>query len=102
MELSKRKIELEKLLKIDEKRERVKNIESLMGEPKFWEDHETAAKAAQELKHLQDFIDSFESADDEHGLEKLESESYYSGPHDNASVFLAIHAGSGGVEAMDW
>jgi peptide chain release factor 2 len=35
-------------------------------------------------------------------LEELEIYLYLSGEHDKSSAILAIHAGQGGVEAMDW
>lgn len=102
MDVAGRKFDLARLLKIEEKKKRVADIEAQMSSPKFWENHETAAKAAQELKHLQDFMTQFEQADSETELEKLETEVFYSAEHDNASAFLAIHAGSGGTEAQDW
>jgi len=102
MDVAGRKFDLARLLKIEEKKKRVADIEAQMSSPKFWENHETAAKAAQELKHLQDFMTQFEQADSETELEKMETEVFYSAEHDNASAFLAIHAGSGGTEAQDW
>jgi peptide chain release factor 2 len=35
-------------------------------------------------------------------LDQLEFELYFSGPYDARSAILAIHAGAGGVESMDW
>jgi peptide chain release factor 2 len=35
-------------------------------------------------------------------LNKLEFELSFSGPYDDRSAILAIHAGAGGVESMDW
>jgi len=38
----------------------------------------------------------------EKSLDKLEYSLFLSGPYDSKSVILSIHAGQGGVEAMDW
>lgn len=102
MELSVRKTELEKILKIADKRERIIQIEKNMSDPKFWSDHEKAGKEAQELKHLQDLVTEFELVDSDADLERLETESFFTGEHDDASAFVSVHAGSGGTEAMDW
>lgn len=102
MEIEQRKTELATTLRIEEKIERIKQIEADMASPSFWQNHTAAAKATQELKHLQDFVAEFESAESDSQLLKLESEAFFSGEHDNSSAFVAIHSGSGGVEAQDW
>jgi len=102
MENGKRKEELKNTLRIDEKQTRIKQIEKLMTEPSFWNDHKMAAKVTQELKHLQNFITEFELAESDGELAKLEDEIYFSGKHDDSSAFLAVHSGSGGTEAQDW
>ncbi len=38
----------------------------------------------------------------EKNLAKAEVKTYLSGPHDNLSAILSIHAGQGGTEACDW
>ena len=35
-------------------------------------------------------------------LDALEIQSFLSGPHDNCSAILSIHAGAGGTESCDW
>ena len=89
-------------LRIDEKSARVKQIEAEMATPNFWQNHTTAAKATQELKHLQDFVAEFEEAESDAELLKLENEVFFTGEHDDASCFIAVHSGSGGTEAQDW
>lgn len=97
-----RKAQLAETLRVSEKKDRVKQIESEMATPSFWQEHQRAAKLTQELKHLQDFVAKFESANSDTELEKLESEAFFSGEHDDSSAFVAVHSGSGGVEAQDW
>ncbi|MEK9167308.1 MAG: peptide chain release factor 2 [Patescibacteria group bacterium] len=102
MEDTHRKAELAETLRVSEKKDRVKQIESEMATPSFWQEHQRVAKLTQELKHLQDFVAKFESANSDTELEKLESETFFSGEHDDSSAFVAVHSGSGGVEAQDW
>jgi peptide chain release factor 2 len=102
MEIGEKKAELALLLGIDQKKERLNHIEQEMLNPSFWADYEQAAKMSQELKHLQEIVGQFERATDEAELEDLEMEAVFSGPHDNASAFISVHAGSGGTEAQDW
>ncbi|MEK7171257.1 MAG: peptide chain release factor 2 [Patescibacteria group bacterium] len=97
-----RKVELAETLRIDEKSARIKQIEAEMATPSFWQEHQRAAKLTQELKHLQDFVAEFESAETEAELEELETEAFFSGDHDDSSCFVGIHSGSGGVDAQDW
>lgn len=97
-----KKQELEKLLDIPAKKARIEQLKQEMTDPKFWEDHASAAKAAQQLKHLDDLVTRFELSEDDHELEELEHEATFTGAHDDASAFLSIHAGSGGTEAQDW
>jgi len=102
MDLTEKKAELARLLHIEAKKVSLAHIEQQMLEPSFWADHEVAAKVSQELKHLQTIISQFERAETEDEIEALETELVFNGPHDNASAFLSVHAGSGGTEAQDW
>lgn len=102
MTLKERKTELSELLGIETKKERIKTIQSQMADPTFWEDHATAGKMAQELKHLDDVIVQFELAETDEELDGLEDEATFTGRNDDASAFLSVHAGSGGTEAQDW
>jgi peptide chain release factor 2 len=85
-------------------------LESL--KPDFWQDHKNAAVKMKEMSDLQAEILKTEelqkfAADSEYDkaeklLDELEIYLYLSGIYDKNSAILSIHAGQGGVEAMDW
>jgi peptide chain release factor 2 len=95
-----------------EKKKQVEILESESMAPDFWQDHQSAAKKMKELSTIQKeieelellrmFIDEGEEKEAEKLLEKLETFLYFSGPYDAGGAIIAIHAGQGGTEAMDW
>lgn len=97
---------------IEEKRKRFKEIEVKSMGPDFWKDSESATKLMQEFGLLQKEIESFEQIDEllkaekydelEEPLKNIELYLYLSGRFDKANAFVSIHAGQGGVDAMDW
>lgn len=104
--------EVSQKLRIADKKERIKTIESQMAQPDFWIDRENSTKVLKELsslnkqvKQIEDLsilINEGKTAEAGKILEDLEFELYFSGPHDSDGVILSIHAGQGGTEAMDW
>jgi peptide chain release factor 2 len=96
----------------DKKRQEIRLIEAESMKPNFWQDHQHAASKMKEMSDLQAEISRAEvlqsridNGDLEGAtelLEELEIFLYLSGEHDKSSAILAIHAGQGGVEAMDW
>jgi peptide chain release factor 2 len=78
----------------------------------FWADHEHAAKVMKRIAALQKKIEeaefvshAIETGDEEaltKEIERLEFALYLSGPLDSSDAILALHAGQGGTEAMDW
>lgn len=101
-DFEKRISELQRKLKIDEKRERSKAIEKEMVESSFWVDHEEAARVSKEFANIQKEIEEFEGVASEKNLQALELKAFLSGPYDRSDAILAIHSGAGGTEAMDW
>ncbi len=97
-----RLLELREKLKIDEKRKRLAELEVRMSEPSFWLDHQKAAKISKDFAALQKEVEEFERVKSEKDLAALELKTFLSGPYDKNSAILAIHAGAGGTEAMDW
>jgi peptide chain release factor 2 len=97
---------------VDQKRQELRLIEAESMKPDFWQDHQNAASKMKEMSDLQAEISKAEElrqlvVDGNFEqvkilLEELEIFLYLSGEHDKNSAILAIHAGQGGVEAMDW
>lgn len=99
-------------LKIEEKNNKIKEIEKETADPLFWQDREKALSRMKELSSLskqidrvnkiKELIDSREEIKALEEIERLEFDLYFSGPHDSEGAILSIHAGQGGTEAMDW
>jgi len=102
MDIEKKKKELSELLKIDEKKIRVANIQKEMSQPDFWHDQKSATAKSQEMASLNKIIEDFNQASTEEDIKKLELETLFSGMYDQNDVLLSIHAGAGGTEAQDW
>lgn len=125
--LNKRVSALESNIKPEEKRKALRNLEAKSMKSDFWSDISSAKKTMQkisdiqkELNELGDLRSSLEIANEllgsegskkdlekevgqfEERIEKLETSLFLSGKYDNENAILSIHAGQGGVEAMDW
>lgn len=112
-DLQKRLKDLIEKLRVDEKRRLIRELEVESSKPEFWQkDQQSAAKKMQKLADLQKQIKTVEELGElleigelekaEKLLGELEVETFLSGLHDEDSAVLSIHAGQGGVEAMDW
>ena len=96
----------------DNKRQEIRLIEAESLKPNFWQDHKNAAIKMKEMSDLENEITKVEELqrlmvnnENEKAqklLEELEIFLYLSGSYDKNSAILSIHAGQGGVEAMDW
>lgn len=99
-------------LNIDEKRKQFREIEAQSMNPSFWNDNKKATEKMKELSLLQKEIESYEKIESllgsqkhsqlEETLKNIESYLYLSGPYDKNNAIISIHAGQGGVDAMDW
>lgn len=97
---------------IEDKKNKIKQLESDAASPSFWKDHQNASSKMKELSNLQKDLQKIEELQSfiENGnekaaselLEELEMFLYLSGPYDLGPAILSLHAGQGGVEAMDW
>lgn len=99
-------------LNISEKENQLKQIEAESISPDFWKNSAVATEKMKEMALIQKDIENIrllksltESGDlmqAEKIIEELEVVLYLSGEFDKNSALVSIHAGQGGVEAMDW
>lgn len=99
-------------LNISEKKKKIEIIQVESSDPNFWKDNMRAQSKMKELALLQKEIDNAELLEvfikeeksEELGnlLKEMESYLYLSRKHDKHNAILSIHAGQGGVDAMDW
>lgn len=111
-ELKKRATDVLTKLKLDIKRKEIREIEAESSHPDFWKDHDIATQKMKFLSVLQKEVEQGEKIEslllenNEAKLVKvvddLEFTLYLSDPYDRGDAILALHAGQGGTEAMDW
>jgi len=121
--------ELNKILDIAARKDRLAEIEKEIADPKLWENQERAKRLMQEKKTIEKEVKQLEGLDsgiddlatlleiasdrDQQELEKevkrlekdaeeLEVAALLSGEYDKSSAILAINAGAGGTDAQDW
>ena len=130
--IAKRIDNLQSLLEIKSKEDKVADIENRMSAADFWKDSNRSQKIVQELKaiknqvqvwhklnsHCSELKDLLEiSSDDDtdiisqiskdlekmtSDLDALELKTLFSGKYDINNAILSINAGAGGTEACDW
>ncbi len=113
--------------KLDTTRQKILHLETESLKSDFWADTQKASEAMQQLSQLQEektkvenissslktlaeFADLAQTDLDleeevkkvEQRLEAFESLEFLSGEYDKQDALVTIHAGQGGVEAMDW
>ena len=118
-ELFKRFEKLKESVDFPGKKARIKSLEDEASRPDLWDNSDRARRVTQELADLKrevekieevgetlailkEIPDESETAKAEKALEKLELLSFLSGKYDQKNALMAIHAGQGGTEAMDW
>ncbi len=99
-------------LNLDTKRQRIRELELESSDANFWQDHMSASEKMKELSGLQKEVEEADMlqllieegslSEAEEIISRLEMFLYFSGTHDESGAILAIHAGQGGTEAMDW
>lgn len=102
---------LEKINLVQKKKE-LTEFEQLTYDQSFWADHTRAASVMKKITGLKKEIDDVEMMQflyDEGAfgdllplLNQYEILLFLSGPYDAGPAIVAIHAGQGGTEAMDW
>ena len=96
------KEELYNLLKIEEKKKEISQVQAEMNNPDFWADPQKAKEKTQKIADLQKIIDEWEKAESPEQLHQLELKATLAGPYDQNNALLSLHAGAGGTEAQDW
>jgi len=114
----------------EKKQKELRELEAKSMQPDFWQDSQNAQKIMKKIDSIKGEIEDFDyleknladlaSITVQPGLDKLEGEVkkeiktikekldklesglFLSGPYDENWAILSIHAGQGGVEAMDW
>ncbi len=113
MEEIKKRIQLIKQkLNLEEIQRQIKEIEVQSMDPDFWRDHQKASakmkklgelqKEIQEVEELEKLLHENKLTELEKKIAKLELKTFLSGKYDSSPAILAVHAGQGGTEAMDW
>ncbi|MBI2620835.1 peptide chain release factor 2 [candidate division WWE3 bacterium] len=111
-EIEKRFAELGKKLDIEGKKVRIDELKSKLAEEGVWKNWEEGQRLSRELAALAKELEEYEmlqllsESGDEAELEsefrKLELRTYLARPYDVFNAILSVHAGQGGIEAMDW
>ncbi|MBI2036528.1 peptide chain release factor 2 [Candidatus Microgenomates bacterium] len=99
-------------INIEAKKKRAAELEKESSSPSFWQNHQSAAAKMKELSAIQKELEEIETIkllidkgnerEASELLQKLEVLLYLSGSYDQNNAIFSIHAGQGGVEAMDW
>lgn len=114
-DLEERIQQLNQLLNIEAKKERIGQLEAELGRPEVWDDPASAGKMARELTELKKMVSDWQNVHDliaagetedwpelEEELNRLEAFTLLSGPYDDLPAIVSIHAGTGGIDAQDW
>jgi len=129
LKLLDKSLELESIIKIAEKRQRLQVLEQEVADPKLWESQDRAKRVMQEKKLLEKEISSWEElksgvsdltsllemagesdladlqaelAAMEKKAAELETAALLGGEYDKLNAILSINAGAGGTDAQDW
>ncbi len=96
----------------DSKHKLLSELEAQSADPDFWKDYQNAQDIMKQIADITKDLEAYDeiekniSLDKTEGLgekiEYLETKMFLSGPYDESYAILSIHAGQGGVEAMDW
>lgn len=99
-------------LDVEEKKRSVSKIEAESMAPDFWKNPAAATVKMKQLgaiqkeladaEKIQELLDLGHYLELEHFIKDLEIYLYLSGRHDKNNAIMTIHAGQGGVDAMDW
>lgn len=121
--------ELEKLLQIEDKKAKIKQLQAKMADPQFWQNSDGSTEVAKKMKYLKNEVQEWQSLSDkllelsefvemdDSSLEReiiqevkeaqekynsLELKTLFSEKFDQSNVIIEINSGAGGTEACDW
>jgi peptide chain release factor 2 len=119
----------QKLLKVDELKQKMDQLGAAMNAPDFWSDPKNAQAVSQDYQDIKKEVDKWSEieqkvndlielsgAADKEMAKEIERQTaelqkqytdyeFYllmNGPYDQNNAIVAVHAGSGGTEAQDW
>lgn len=105
------------ILEIGAKRSLLIDLTEKSESPDLWDDQERAVKTLSELTEVQTLLSTWDSLEQflsmgdlseedlstlESDIKTLEQRALLSDPHDRSGAILTVHAGTGGVDAMDF
>ncbi|MDI6717821.1 MAG: peptide chain release factor 2 [Patescibacteria group bacterium] len=110
---------LSRTFEIDEKRNRVKELEVEFSDPDFWKNRKTADEKIKEIGELNDLIKKIGDIESDlkklknspneelirqfqNKIRQLETENLFSGKYDKQSALITIFSGAGGQDSEDW
>lgn len=128
--LDQRLSEIGRRLNVVGKKTELIDLEAQMADSHFWDDSQTASDISRQAAEIQKELSAIEAlqqritdsvslsksvdaevmgseleqeaSDLTAELDRLELQTFLSGPHDAGGAIVSIHAGQGGTEAMDW
>lgn len=129
-DLKKRLSAIRDIFNLPQKEKRINQLEEKSSKPGFWDEHQEAGRAMQELEELkketgaiaelekrlfdaQEMIKIAEAGEDAEEIEKeiadiekfldeLEFKTMMDGEYDRNDAIISIYSGAGGVDAQDW
>lgn len=111
-DLQKRLQLLKEKLALEDLKKEIRQLQAQSAKPDFWQDQQKATRQMKKLSQLEKEIETLNQIEKdlaagqtkpaEKDLDQLELKVFLSGQYDASPALLSIHAGQGGVEAMDW
>lgn len=113
--MKKRLEDLRGVLKVDQKKLRIGEIQKEMNSPDFWLEEKKSTTILKELKKLETEVKEFDDLNEiaqiadeteleglKAEIEELETRALFSGKYDDHNAILSFFAGAGGDDAQDW
>lgn len=112
IQLQERIESLKQKLNLGKIEQEINEIKAESAQTGFWQDYQQASvkmkkladleKELLQIENLQNLLNQGKIAEFKKSLKGLELKTFLSGQYDSSDAIFSIHAGQGGVEAMDW